>query len=201
MNPLFRIDFSISDSLKIVRKSVLIYDTIINGIQIALDIYERFPYCLIVFLTSHSEFMEEGYKVRAFRFIDKLLLEEKLPDTMADAEKELGKLSDRCLTVQHYSELLRIPHREIVYVRHILRFSEITTVSGTKIKDNRGLKAILALLNDERFILIDRSAFINLDFIRQIKANQVFLSNGEKLSISRHMLPILKETVNRLWGE
>ena len=30
MNPLFRIDFSISDSLKIVRKSVLIYDTIIH---------------------------------------------------------------------------------------------------------------------------------------------------------------------------
>ena len=31
MNPLFRIDFSISDSLKIVRKSVLIYETIIDG--------------------------------------------------------------------------------------------------------------------------------------------------------------------------
>ena len=31
MNPLFRIDFSISDSLKIVRKSVLIYDTIIKS--------------------------------------------------------------------------------------------------------------------------------------------------------------------------
>ena len=30
MNPLFRIDFSISDSLKIVRKSVLIYETIID---------------------------------------------------------------------------------------------------------------------------------------------------------------------------
>ena len=30
MNPLFRIDFSISDSLKIVRKSVLIYETIIK---------------------------------------------------------------------------------------------------------------------------------------------------------------------------
>ena len=34
MNPLFRIDFSISDSLKIVRKSVLIYETIINRMQI-----------------------------------------------------------------------------------------------------------------------------------------------------------------------
>ena len=35
MNPLFRIDFSISDSLKIVRKSVLIYDTIISVTEIA----------------------------------------------------------------------------------------------------------------------------------------------------------------------
>lgn len=33
MNPLFRIDFSISDSLKIVRKSVLIYETIITDDQ------------------------------------------------------------------------------------------------------------------------------------------------------------------------
>ena len=34
MNPLFRIDFSISDSLKIVRKSVLIYETIILNREI-----------------------------------------------------------------------------------------------------------------------------------------------------------------------
>ena len=33
MNPLFRIDFSISDSLKNVRKSVLIYETIIKKVK------------------------------------------------------------------------------------------------------------------------------------------------------------------------
>ena len=37
MNPLFRIDFSISDSLKIVRKSVLIYETIILGLCEAVN--------------------------------------------------------------------------------------------------------------------------------------------------------------------
>ena len=36
MNPLFRIDFSISDSLKIVRKSVLIYETIIGKEKMVL---------------------------------------------------------------------------------------------------------------------------------------------------------------------
>ena len=35
MNPLFRIDLSISDSLKTVRKSVLIYETII---KVAFDL-------------------------------------------------------------------------------------------------------------------------------------------------------------------
>ena len=39
MNPLFRIDFSISDSLKIVRKSVLIYETIIDKDGYLLDLY------------------------------------------------------------------------------------------------------------------------------------------------------------------
>ena len=39
MNPLFRIDFSISDSLKIVRKSVLIYETIIEGADVAAALH------------------------------------------------------------------------------------------------------------------------------------------------------------------
>ena len=41
MNPLFRIDFSISDSLKIVRKSVLIYETIISGQDLEAEIIAR----------------------------------------------------------------------------------------------------------------------------------------------------------------
>ena len=42
MNPLFRIDFSISDSLKIVRKSVLIYETIIVKENAFLSVYDNF---------------------------------------------------------------------------------------------------------------------------------------------------------------
>ena len=36
MNPLFHTGFSISDSLKSVRKSVLIYETIIDGAAIVV---------------------------------------------------------------------------------------------------------------------------------------------------------------------
>ena len=43
MNPLFRIDFSISDSLKIVRKSVLIYETIIVWWCSLLEVRQEQP--------------------------------------------------------------------------------------------------------------------------------------------------------------
>lgn len=36
MNPLFHTEFSISDSLKNVRKSVLIYETIIDGLLVQI---------------------------------------------------------------------------------------------------------------------------------------------------------------------
>ena len=58
MNPLFRIDFSISDSLKIVRKSVLIYETII-GIDITFflfhsntSLYKTNPTILVSIIAS-----------------------------------------------------------------------------------------------------------------------------------------------------
>lgn len=41
MNPLFRIDFSISDSLKIVRKSVLIYETIIDLQRLGMETNDK----------------------------------------------------------------------------------------------------------------------------------------------------------------
>ena len=44
MNPLFRIDFSISDSLKIVRKSVLIYETIISPTNLRLFLDHSWNY-------------------------------------------------------------------------------------------------------------------------------------------------------------
>ena len=45
MNPFFVTDFSISDSLKTVRKSVLIYETIINRptVNINTERMEPFP--------------------------------------------------------------------------------------------------------------------------------------------------------------
>lgn len=172
-----------------------------NGLELAEHIRTRLPAAMIIFLTSHSEFSMEGYKFGALRYIPKLDMARQLPEALTAVQAAFTKLESRFLTVRRYSDIMRVPYQEIIYVRHILRTSQIITLSLGIIKDSRGLKEIHEQLGDERFIYIDRGTFVNLDYIRQIKGSEVILRNSEHLPISRQMLTKVKYTINRLLGD
>lgn len=165
----------------------------VDGFQLADKIRNKLPAAIIVFLTSHSELAPDGYKFRALRYVSKLVLSQKLPEALEVVQKEFSALESGYLVVPHYTDALRIPYNEILYVQHILRSSQIYTLRQGVIKDNRGLKTIYSVIGDKRFIYIDRSTFVNIDFIRELKGNEIILRTGESLAISRPMLANVKE--------
>ena len=171
----------------------------VDGFQLADKIRNKLPAAIIVFLTSHSELAPDGYKYRALRYVSKLVLSQKLPEALEAVQKEFSALESGYLVVPHYTDALRIPYNEILYVQHILRSSQIYTLRQGVIKDNRGLKTIYSVIGDKRFIYIDRSTFVNIDFIRELKGNEIILRTGESLAISRPMLANVKETIVRMW--
>lgn len=171
----------------------------VDGFQLADKIRNKLPAAIIVFLTSHSELAPDGYKFRALRYASKLVLSQKLPEALEAVQKEFSALESGYLVVPHYTDALRIPYNEILYVQHILRSSQIYTLRQGVIKDNRGLKTIYSVIGDKRFIYIDRSTFVNIDFIRELKGNEIILRTGESLAISRPMLANVKETIVRMW--
>lgn len=171
----------------------------VDGFQLADKIRNKLPAAIIVFLTSHSELAPDGYKFRALRYVSKLVLSQKLPEALEAVQKEFSALESGYLVVPHYTDALRIPYNEILYVQHILRSSQIYTLRQGIIKDNRGLKTIYSVIGDKRFIYIDRSTFVNIDFIRELKGNEIILRTGESLAISRPMLANVKETIVRMW--
>lgn len=171
----------------------------VDGFQLADKIRNKLPAAIIVFLTSHSELAPDGYKFRALRYVSKLVLSQKLPEALEAVQKEFSALESGYLVVPHYTDALRIPYNEILYVQHILRSSQIYTLRQGVIKDSRGLKTIYSVIGDKRFIYIDRSTFVNIDFIRELKGNEIFLRTGESLAISRPMLANVKETIIRMW--
>lgn len=171
----------------------------VDGFQLADKIRNKLPAAIIVFLTSHSELASDGYKFRALRYVFKLVLSQKLPEALEAVQKEFSALESGYLVVPHYTDALRIPYNEILYVQHILRSSQIYTLRQGVIKDNRGLKTIYSVIGDKRFIYIDRSTFVSIDFIRELKGNEIILRTGESLAISRPMLANVKETIVRMW--
>lgn len=171
----------------------------VDGFQLADKIRNKLPAAIIVFLTSHSELAPDGYKFRALRYVSKLVLSQKLPEALEAVQKEFSALESGYLVVPHYTDALRIPYNEILYVQHILRSSQIYTLRQGVIKDNRGLKTIYSVIGDKRFIYIDRSTFVNIDFIRELKGNEIILRTGESLAISRPMVANVKETIVRMW--
>ena len=171
-----------------------------DGMQLAKKVREEVPDALIIFLISHDEYALDGYRVQALRYLSKqtwkMYLDEALTAAMAQLEKqETGRL-----VVSHYGNLERISYRDIVYIRHISRYSQIVTKNGRTIQDDRGIKKLFETIQDDRFLFIDRGAFINLDYIQRIENGQAVMTNGDSLAISRRLLPQVKLTINRYFG-
>ena len=172
----------------------------VDGMQLAKLIRETLPDSIIIFLTSHDEFAPDGYRVQALRYLSKQTWKKLLSEALDAATAQVEKQGTGSLTVSHYGNIQRIPHRDILYIRHISRYCEIAIKAGETIQDDRGIKKLFEIIGDGRFIFIDRGAFINLDYLQKIENGQAVMTNGHSLPISRRLLPQVKLTINRYYG-
>ena len=104
------------------------------------------------------------------------------------------------VTLKFGSCFNRIAYDDILYVCRVARILEIHTQSMGIIQDTHGIKDLFDMLKDRRFVFIDRSCFINSDFIQHISNMDVTLINGEQLPISRRMMANLKSHIAKEWN-
>lgn len=172
----------------------------VDGFQLADEIRKHTTTSVILFLTSHEEQAASGYKSKALRYIIKLNLFRDLEEAMDCAIEELSVLDQCTITLHHYGDYWRIPYHDIISVTRICRQLVIETVSNGELTDNRGISDFYQTLNDKRFLFIDRSCFVNIDYISKISGYNLVLKNGKSLPISRRSLQFVKQTLLDQWG-
>lgn len=174
-----------------------------GGMVLAAQIRDKLPSCVIIFLSSHTEyqFTLEGYKVEALRYVSKMLMETALTEALEAAIKACQKKRTKYYIYTHYSDSVRIPYDDILYVHRVKRMAVIVTGKYDDIQIKRPLKDIYAELDDIRFVFADRSCFVNLNHIVRYSENELTLKNDEKLPVSRKMLPAIKSTLLQIWGD
>lgn len=171
-----------------------------NGLEVAREIRNYHPNAVLFFLSSHLSYATEGYKVEALRYVSKLDLENTLPEALEQALKSIEKIDSSALIVRHYQNVTRILYKEILYVKKNQRSVQIITERQGSIRDNRGLKELFGEINDPRFIFTDRAYFINLDYAQELDGAWMLMTNGDRIPISRPMMPQVKKAIITLWG-
>ena len=86
-----------------------------SGMDIARRVRELHLDTVIIFVTNYPEFSMEGYEVRAFRYLLKQELEQKLPNYFRDALAELPR-DDKVLHFSANAESFNIPYKDILYL-------------------------------------------------------------------------------------
>ena len=171
-----------------------------DGFELDDKIREYTETSVIIFLTSHDEMASMGYKSKALRYVIKLNLERDIEEALESAVAEISSADDKTITLHRYNDYWRIPYKDIICVSRISRQLVITTRLLGEITDNRGIKEFFDTLEDNRFLFIDRSCFVNIDYISRINGFSLKLKDGQVLPISRRSLKNVKQTLLEQWG-
>lgn len=172
----------------------------INGFELADEIRKYTETAVIIFLTSMESQATMGYKSRALRYVLKLNIEWDLEEALDSAVAQIKKPDDKIITIRRYSEYWRVPYRDIVCVRRLSRQLVITTESQGELTDNRGITEFYNILDDNRFLFVDRGCFVNVDYISQLSGYELKLKNGKILQISRRCLQGVKKFLLEHWS-
>ena len=89
---------------------------IVNGMYTARKIREFDQNLEIIFMTSFSEFMQEGYEVKAYRYILKPINERKISKNILPCIDEVMKKKKNYLSINVKNYIDRIKIDSIVYI-------------------------------------------------------------------------------------
>ena len=163
---------------------------IINGMDTARKIREFDQNLEIIFMTSFSEFMQEGYEVKAYRYILKPISERKISRNILPCINEIMKKKNNYLTINVKNYVDRIKIDSIVYIETD-RPNILIYTNDNKYTTKMSISKIDKILREHGFFRCHNSYIVNLKLVESMNSNT--LKIGEKyIPISKYRVKELK---------
>lgn len=153
----------------------------INGIELAKRIRKDNNRAEIIFITSHFEFVGEGYEVDALHYLIKPISVEKFTQVLTKAAEKLS-VEPPSVVISCEGETVKLYESDILYVESFLHYIVIHTKDNEyKIKENI---SVFENKVSDVFYRIHRSYLVSLKYITRISRTSVNIGNTE-LPLSR----------------
>ena len=172
---------------------------IINGMDTARKIREFDQNLEIIFMTSFSEFMQEGYEVKAYRYILKPISERKISRNILPCINEIIKKKNNYLTINVKNYVDRIKIDSIVYIETD-RPNILIYTNDNKYTTKMSISKIDKILREHGFFRCHNSYIVNLKLVESMNSNT--LKIGEKyIPISKYRVKELKLALTNILGD
>lgn len=154
----------------------------LNGMEVARIVREKAPQLALVFATAYAEYAVEGYEVQALDYLLKPIDSIKVKRVFKRYLEEQPE-DFEYIILDVAGESVRIDLDEIFYVEANKR-ELILNLTDKKLSITMTLTDFADLV-DERFTLTHRSYLVNLKHVSKLLKQDVQLSSGEKIPLSR----------------
>ena len=100
-----------------------------SGIELADYIKSMYKDAVIVFITSHTDYMQNAFDLHAYNYIVKPASDERLSKILKDIH-EMYETDTGKFTFKAGKEIYAIPYSDIIYIQSDKRYLNIGTVEG-----------------------------------------------------------------------
>lgn len=167
-----------------------------NGIELGKALKVLDERVAVVFLTSHDGFALESYRLDAEQYVMKSEIKTRLPEVLNQIGEKLTERRERYRFITEEGELRKIVYQDVLYfykdgkyVKYRLKddFVRERTSLGEAFQETGGFP----------FVKVERGYVVNVSFVKKITENQVHMTNGDIVPVSRRMLPEVRREITR----
>lgn len=170
-----------------------------SGLDLAKEIRQNYHSdCLILFLTNYPKYMQNSFDVRAFQYMIKPVQFDEFERKFNAARKYLEKDDKNRVVLKIDEDNVVFFTNEIYYIEKEKSSKQFLVYLEDKCVVAKGvLSAIENQLLEQDFMRTHRSYLVNMKHIRRIQKNDLVLSNGNLVPISRRKEKELKQQFMR----
>lgn len=155
---------------------------LISGIELAKRIRRDNNRAEIVFITSHFEFVGEGYEVDALHYLVKPISESKLMEVLSKAAAKLSA-EPPYVVITCEGETVKLYESDILYVESFLHYLAIHT-RDREYRIKESMASFEGKLSDD-FFRVHRSYLVSLKAITRISRTSVTVDSKIDIPVAR----------------
>lgn len=173
-------------ALKTKQYGIALMDIFINGkngVETSKVLRTIDRSCILIFVTSSTDFMPDAFNCHAYEYIIKPYTAERVLEVLSEAVKSLP-VQDKYIELVSERRTVRLPLGDIVSAVTDAHYINVWLADDRCIKCRLTAARFLELSgNDERFIPINKGIIVNADYIENVEDNCCVLTNDFRYPI------------------